>query len=230
MTLYEFKMHLKKLGVIKALLKYKKSKRINVQNDALSSIGIDLVIDVEKALKKTGVVFYADYGTLLGIIRDHAFINWDDDLDYGLMIDDFFNWTEFENQLNECGFRKVRQFEYGGYIKEQTYAKDVLTVDFFGHQNAGDKNIGHIFFRKEDYIYSSKDEFHVTEAEYAKFVGIKTVDFLGTMVHVPRNAEEYLESIYTKNWKVPDPNWSHFDDSNRKIKVLENLGKGYFYE
>lgn len=230
MTLYEFKMHLKRLGVVKFLLRNKKSKEEDMKRDALRDDGPALIIDIENALKEMNIMFFADYGTLLGIIRDHKFISWDNDLDYGLIIDDSFDWKNFERGLSKCGFRKVREFEFKGCVKEQTYSKGVLTVDFFGHQNLKDKSIGLGFFRKENYIYQSKNEFHVRKVEYVKIVGTKTVGFLGTMVHVPQNAEEYLESVYTKNWKIPDPKWSDDNNPNRNIEVLNELGRGTFYE
>ena len=105
-----------------------------------------------------------------------------------------------------------------------------MTVDFFGHQNLQDKSMGLGFFRKENYIYQSRNEFHVRKVEYVKIVDTKTVEFLGTTVHVPRNAEEYLESVYTKSWKIPDPKWSDDNNPNRNIEVLHELGRGTFYE
>lgn len=230
MTLYEFKMHLKRFGFVKSLLRNKRSKEENTKRDALKDDGRALIIDIENALKEMNIIFFADYGTLLGIIRDHKFISWDNDLDYGLLIDDSFDWKYFEQELSKSGFRKVREFEFKGHVKEQTYSKGILTVDFFGHQNLQDKSMGLGFFRKENYIYQSRNEFHVRKVEYVKIVDTKTVEFLGTTVHVPQNAEEYLESMYTKSWKIPDPKWSDDNNPNRNIEVLQELGRGTFYD
>lgn len=230
MTLYEFKMHLKRFGFVKVLLRNRRSKEENTKRDALKDDGRALIIDIENALKEMNIIFFADYGTLLGIIRDHKFISWDNDVDYGILIDEAFDWNAFENHMGKYGFKKVREFEFKGKIREQTYSKEYLTVDIFGHQNYDKKSTAYDFFRKENYIYQSRNEFHVRKAEYVKIVDTKTVEFLGITVHVPRNAEEYLECAYTKSWKIPDPKWSDDNNLNRNIEVLHELGRGTFYE
>lgn len=230
MTLYEFKMHLKRLKIVKAILKSRTNKGDSVKQDMLQDEGLDLIKSVENTLKNSNYIYFADYGTLLGIIRDHAFISWDNDVDYGLLIDDSFDWNQFEKHMNQYGFKKIREFIFQGKISEQTYSLGSLSVDFFGHFTKGDKTFAHSFFRQEDYIYHSKDEFHVRLSEYVKLTDTKIVDFLGTTVHVPVNSEEYLESIYTKTWRIPNPKWSDTDYSNRKISVLDELGEGYFFD
>ena len=195
------------------------------KNKALHKDGVDTISAIEKALTEYGTTYFADYGTLLGIIRDHDFIQWDSDLDYGVIIDDNFDWNKFERHMNLYGFKKIREFSYLGKIKEQTYLNDILTVDFFGKSYENNQLITYGFFRKQNYPYKSEHEFHVRKVKYINVSGIKRIPFLETYVSVPENAEEYLESAYTKSWKVPDPHW---DDAaeNRKVEVLSTLGTG----
>lgn len=230
MTLYEFKMYLKRLKLVKALLKIRNNKEDSSKQDFLQEEGLDLIKSIEDALEDSNITYFADYGTLLGIIRDNAFISWDNDVDYGLLIDDTFDWKKFEEHMNEYGFKKIRQFLFQNKVSEQTYRIGSLTVDFFGHQKRNNSTLGYGFFRKDNYIYHSKDEFHVRVVEYVKLLGTKTVDFLGVSVHVPVNSEEYLESVYTKSWRTPDPKWSDSNYSDRKVMILDELGRGYFYE
>ena len=230
MTIYEFKMYLKRLSIVKFILKKYREKEEKTKELALKDNGIELISEIEKALKNVGVCYFADYGTLLGIIRDHSFISWDNDIDYGLLVEDSFNWKTFESDLNKYGFRKIREFFFKNKILEQTYAYGNLTVDFFGHICSKEKTYGFSFFRMENYIYQSKNEFHVRTTEYAKIYETKIVNFLGINVSVPCNAEEYLESVYTKKWKTPDPTWSNDENPNKTIKILDELGNGYFYE
>ena len=233
MKLYEIKMYLKRLTIVKYILKKKHDKEEASKQFSLQNEGFNIIKNVENALTNFNVPFFADYGTLLGIIRDHSFISWDNDLDYGLLIDESFDWNSFEKYLNQNGFEKKRQFELNGKIKEQTYSEINLglTIDFFSHQNCGDKNITYDFYRKENHIYHSKQEFHVRKAELIKINGIKTVDFLGTTVHVPQDAEEYLANVYSKNWRVPDPNWVDGAENPHSVFFdTQEIGKGIFYK
>lgn len=232
MGIYEAKMYLKRLAVVKFILKRKVNKEDSVKRISLQNDGLNIIKKVEVALEDFDVQYFADYGTLLGIIRDHTFISWDNDIDYGLLIDECFDWELFEKHLNNYGFVKKREFEIDKLVKEQTYSNINLglTVDFFSHRNFKDKSTTYDFFRKENYIYHNEHEFHVRKAECIYIDKAKTVEFLGTTVHVPRNAEEYLENIYGKNWRIPDPNWSEGEDNPDSLfREIKKIGKGTFY-
>lgn len=227
MGIYEVKMHIKRLKIVKKILHFKRIIKEKENEEELKKHGLELMGDVEKALKNYGIVYFVDFGTLLGIIREHNFISWDLDIDYGIMISSDFDWNLFEAHMNESGFLKIRQFKYAEKIREQTYKKGTVSIDFLAHNN--DKKNSYVFgfFRKEGFIYHSSNEFHVRVGKFAKIVQTKKVIFLGIEVTVPENAEEYLESIYSANWRIPDPDWSEETNPNRT--VLEELGHGIFY-
>lgn len=230
MTLYEVKMYLKRLSIVKLLLDLRVKKESKQKAICLEVSGIELMESVEKALSDTNIRYFADYGTLLGIVRDGNFIGWDNDVDYGILIDEAFDWNAFENHMGKYGFKKVREFEFKGRIREQTYSKGYLTVDIFGHQNYDKKSTVYGFFRKENYIYKSSSEFHAQKVEYDLEIGESIEkEFLGKFVKIPRNAENYLEAAYGTGWKVPDPNWKDGDNVHKKIIVMTEVGHGYFY-
>ena len=87
---------------------------------------------VEDTLKDSGAIYYAYAGTLLGLIRDGKFINWDFDIDYAIVITQDFTWNDLENLMKKSGFKKTREFVFDGSVKEQSYAVGKLNIDFFG--------------------------------------------------------------------------------------------------
>lgn len=50
---------------------------------------MEVLSEVIAVCKKYGLTYYADYGTLLGTVRHHGFVPWDDDIDIALKRKDF---------------------------------------------------------------------------------------------------------------------------------------------
>lgn len=226
MGLYEIKMHLKRLKIVKYVLERKFNKESSEKQERLAENGLQCIIEVESCLKEYRVNYFSDFGTLLGIIRDHQFISWDIDIDYGILLSDEFDWFKFEKHLNSYGFEKIRQFRLYDKIREQTYRKGDITIDFFGHENIEGRGIIYDFYRQEGYIYHSIYEHHVRKANYDMVEKTRTELFLGVEVRVPENAESYLESVYSASWKIPNPEWS--DSNFVNMEILSDLGYGDF--
>ena len=219
MGIYQLKMYIKRLGIVKCYLNKRSEKENNEKNKMLKKEGLLIIQKVEQALKTSGLCYFADYGTLLGIIRDHDFIKWDLDIDYGLIVGEEFDWKYFERNMNSHGFTKKREFILNNKISEQTYSCGNLTVDFFGHTLLSDKMFGHIFFRKQDYIYKSKYDFHVDQVSYSKVTTTKSILFNGIQVTVPTNSEKYLESIYSSNWRTPVKDWVDPNTDGHRVEL-----------
>lgn len=59
---------------------------------------IEVLEEIRRVCKKLGLIFYADWGTLLGAVRHKGFIPWDDDLDVGMLRDDYKKFLELAPQ------------------------------------------------------------------------------------------------------------------------------------
>ncbi len=211
MGLYEIKMLIKKLPVIGTAIRRYKEKQESQENAkkvaALKRNGASLVRHIEETLDGSGYEYFVDFGSLLGLVRDHKFIEYDNDVDYGVVMDEGFSWGEFEQRLTASGMKKVKQFKQGEKITEQTYAYNGLTVDFFGSYLQDGHLVTYVYFRKEGFIYHSANEFHAARLALYPIKGTKKLLINGLECSVPSEPEKYLASIYTENWRVPDPNW-----------------------
>lgn len=191
--------------------------------------GIEAIKDVEQLLEKSGFLYFADFGTLLGIVRDGNFISWDNDIDYGIVADNLFTWEKLEKIMNLGGYSKVRQFSLHDTVTEQTYAKNTLTIDFFLHEKEGNDSKVYGYFRRDDFDYKDEAEHHVTKTIYKKVEATKKVPFLGVEVSIPENAESFLESAYSAHWRIPDPNWADKSQKQKNVFLMPDLGRGEFY-
>lgn len=187
----------------------KRKERIESEKRAaVQKSGMSAVREVEKALGSTGVKFFLDFGSLLGIVREQKFMDHDNDLDYGIYINERFTWADLEAELVKHKLKKVRQGMFMDQITEQTYRFDDsnLLIDFFYHWKADGYDNTYVFFMKSGRKYQYPT-CSVSRLEMYSFDGVQTVLLQGVKFRIPMEPEKYLASIYSENWRIPDPNW-----------------------
>lgn len=134
----------------------------------LKKIQIDILDYFDSFCKKNNIHYWLDYGTLLGAIRHKGYIPWDDDIDIGMLREDY-NKAEklFNTQADGLFIFKTPQndktycYPFGKLIQTNTVldeygSKGIKTgvyIDVFPYDNAPDnKNITQRMFRKRDML------------------------------------------------------------------------------
>ena len=85
---------------------------------------MEVLREVDAICKRHGLRWYADAGTLLGAVREHGYIPWDDDIDIAMMRTDYERFCRYaQKELPE------------GYLILNDRNGD-LTEDFFGIANS----------------------------------------------------------------------------------------------
>ena len=188
----------------------KEARRIRLANETLQTDGFQYLDMIEKCLTDAGARYFVNFGTLLGLLRSGSFISWDNDLDYGIYIDDSFTWADLGKAMGKMEMKLAHQFSHDGTITEQTYKSDRLSVDFFAHTEDQEHSYEYVYFWKKGFSYSSPNETHVCRLKMFRFAGVEKRKISGKTtveITVPVEAEKYLASIYTEGWRQPDPNW-----------------------
>lgn len=73
---------------------------------------LEVLEEIRRVCKELNIQFFADWGTMLGAVRHHGFIPWDDDLDVGMLRKDYMiflknapellsSWYELKSVYND---------------------------------------------------------------------------------------------------------------------------------
>lgn len=147
------------------------------------------------------------FGTLLGIIRENNFIEWDEDIDIFILEEDKDKLLDSFWDLERIGFKLVREDRCGllySIMRNGEY------VDFY------------IAEKMSPEVRGSCDEF-VLESRLTDLIDW---DFRGLTVKIPRQYEEALTLRYG-DWRTP-VQYADFSISRAKVFLfkLKNMFKG----
>lgn len=127
-------------------------KKIDVEE--LKKIQIDILNEVDKFCKNNNINYWLDCGTLLGAVRHKGYIPWDDDIDLGMLRDDYNRFIKTFNQENskyklECYENNNKFYYFFGkvldtstvlYEPDEKGIKLSVNIDVFVYDNAPDDN------------------------------------------------------------------------------------------
>ena len=103
--------------------------------EEMKQIEVDILLNIDSFCKENGIKYGIGYGTLIGAVRHHGFIPWDDDIDIWMPrpdYDKFINYYQDPTYQLQC-------MEKGGYYR--TYAKVFDTRTIITNTNNKDMGI-----------------------------------------------------------------------------------------
>ncbi len=176
---------------------------VKKMNHEINVKGSQVVKYLQRMMEDSGVFFYFDMGTLLGIIREGKLLSHDLDVDIAVFVDREKRRAFREYLISRgCVLKKVYSVEGLGVVEESFYYLGVK-FDVNYYEQCENVDVCYLLYSMPEKQYE-KNQLDVVKLTNPHVCGVKKVAFAGTMVNVPENPEEYLAVRYGKNWRIPD--------------------------
>jgi hypothetical protein len=189
-----------------------------------------LLENVHTLLQTQRIPYWVMDGTLLGAVRHHALIPWDDDMDIGIMEADEKRLQELKALFNERGLElhyhppqdayKVFSFE-GEPISDECLETGVKPwkypfLDIFIMTKRGEDSTGDLIGHRSQLIFTHfpEDRFHAEDLQELTLASFGPIS-----VMIPDNPEKNLNLLYgiqecPEYWRsyAKEPGWSHKEE------------------
>ena len=179
--------------------------------------GLGVLAHAQEALKNSGVLFFADCGTLLGLMREGQLLRHDSDLDMGVVLDGRVPDTKsvVRKSLLTAGFRLKREFTIEDTVVEEAYYWQGVKMDVFYYRQDGGKQVCHAFYRDSDKQYAGED-LDTVEFVHEPMAGEKSLTIQGYTLRIPGDSERWLREKYGETWRIPDKKWIFWKGPNAR--------------
>ena len=174
----------------------------NKKSDCFLQHGSEVFRKTCEVLNKEGIQYWPEFGTLLGIVRDNAFIKHDFDFDFGVYVQDLNRVKEL---LLANGFSLL--YHYHGVnrpdIQELTFVYNGVHVDFFGFNTIDENSIACYVFES---LYKPQKQplYKIRPIVFPPFKLVKS-SFSNVSIMLPEDTTTHLTVSYGKNFMTPDP-------------------------
>ncbi len=154
-----------------------------------------MLSDSFKILNESDIHYWLDWGSLLGIIRDGDLIPYDSDIDLGIFLEDIDNYYKLKEKFEIKGysFHNIDKFSLSLSLKVKP-VHCIPYLDVWTWRVEGNKAI----------LNNSNKEIFCDVSYYKE---LRTVDWEGFKVKVPKDTENYLSMRYGDDWRTPIRNF-----------------------
>lgn len=212
-----------KLKKIKFIKKMYIKIRNPIRRRAINKNGSLVIKEIHSMFKKTNIVYFIDFGTLLGFIREGTFISHDLDIDIGILKANNKEKRIIENKMVDLNFKKEHEFVYKNNVVEQAYTKKNIKVDFFFYEHDRKNSYCYAFYKIPEIKYSNVNQFTTFRFKYSKIKNVELKNINGIRVNIPKNYDKLIVEKYGEKWDIPNEDWSFSDAPT--IEKMDDFGK-----
>lgn len=213
-----------------------------INGEELKQIQISILDEIDKFCKENKINYWLDNGTLLGAVRHKGYIPWDNDLDIGMLREDYdifirnFNNHNskykvhcYENDKNHFyAFAKVYDSDTILYEPDINGDKISVNVDVFVYDNAPANEYKLSIMYKYRDIYSLFNTmYRMHDSPRGNFIRKLNVKILRQLIHLlPRRL--YIKKLVNNSKRYADKNTDYVGNFTSISKI--KASKSIFYE
>lgn len=211
-----FKSRMKKIAFVRwaydRLIYFKKLFMSRKESVVFMENGEKVIEVFNDSLKKTGLMYFVDAGTLIGIYRDGKLLRRDMDIDTGVIANNQAEIYEVRSVLKDAGFVLKEEF---------LIPENVIIQDTFDYMNV---RVDVSYFNNNDngttcYILYGK---RILKMSYSRINETKEYPFNNQSVRIPIDTDRYLAERYGENWRKPDPFFKYWEGPS--VTIMEGEG------
>lgn len=179
----------------------------------LHANGWAILSRIQSTLDQAGVLYFLDFGTLLGMVREGGFLGHDSDIDIGVIEDRIGMSDHVRKHLLSAGFTLVMAYVYKGKNVQESYLCEHVKVDICYYVNDAASSQCWLFYSnpRKQQVYPSANSASVYAFRYRKITEVTTIRaHNGTALKVPCGFEDLLVEKYGPGWRTPDKNWKYW--------------------
>lgn len=167
---------------------------------------------------------FADFGTLLGIVREKGLLKHDMDIDTAVLgRPNLYRYVTMLMERN--GYELWREYIFNGKVVEQSYhyKNTKVDVNYYEYTKTGVNTW--LFYRDPALKYKNNNR-NIVRMDYSMIDKLKKVKIKNKEIYIPENSEQILEEKYSKNWRTPDKGWIYWQSPS--ATKLDDIG--YFID
>jgi len=183
-------------------------KRKKIRN--LNRQGSNTILKLQNILERSGLFFFFDMGTLLGIVREGRILKHDLDIDVAVYASSEDEKEFLRNLLMENSCRRRLSFSIDGLgIVEESFIYKNIKFDINYYYRENNDDVCYL-------MYSSPKNDSPSEYMNVVRLGCKPIlttckkKFGNSSIFIPVDAESYLAERYGSNWRVPDKQYIYW--------------------
>lgn len=179
-----------------------------IRNRYFLQEGEEVLHVFSKALNANDIVFWLEFGSLLGYYREHDFIKHDCDIDFGVFLKDA---DIVRKSLEDVGFKLIHQYRSSDGGLEECYKFKHTSIDVFYFREDSNVLYCNTFISRYP-IWLNKilrsDKCLVKRINIPNQAMVKA-KYKGTYIYVPVDCANHLEMHYGKSFMTPNPNFDY---------------------
>lgn len=178
-----------------------------------------------EALKKRGVRCFPVEGTLIGWMRHKNFIEWDHDIDIGVMAEEWDDRLvqDFRQVLD---IMKMRAWKDDWKLKivgkDKKGRMTIIRLKPKGQEDGNPHIDFHIFYKEGDYRYYSWFKDILARVPDSYFLPLTPINYQGYEMHCVAEPDKLLEWYYG-DWRTPVPRAEYMESEERKNRQKNYL-------